>query len=547
MNKITKNRKYFQDRFSALKSERESWKNTWIDLRDYILPEAARFFGKTDTNKGDRKQDVLDGTAIRANHILAVGLQSGLTSPSRSWFRLSLENEAIAEQYQVKVWLDDCEKAMRSVFQRSNLYDVLYNTYAELGAFGTFAFIILEDEKYVLRFVPCTIGEFCIGLNSANRVNAFYRDFTMTAAQMVEAFGIEACSTAVKEAYARNSRDTWFEVVHAIEENIDRDDTKVDNNNFPFVSVYYESGNEEKEFLKKEGFLEFPVIAPRWQVYGKNIYGTSPARDCLGHIKMLQEMQKKTLEAVEKQINPPMVASSEVYGENILPGGVTYVDFSQQGQFAPAYQITPDWTGMQNKILDIRQDVKQMFYNDLFFMIASAGKSMTATEVMERQEEKLTMLSPVVERLQTELLNPLIERTFNIMMRNGLIPMPPEEIQGETIKVKYISLLAQAQEYLRDVNGIRDLMGFAGNVVSVFPEIVDKFNTDEVIKQYAGAIGVDPNILRSDEEVAQIRQARAEAQANAQRAESFNQSAMAARTLSQAKLDKTNVLQELIG
>jgi len=546
------NRKHLETRLSTLKTERASWDTLWKDSRDFILPEVGRW-GIGETNKGSYKHgNIINGTATRSLHVLATGMQSGLTSPSKIWFRLSTEDEDMAEIDEVKQYLSECEKIMRSVFQRSNLYESTYSIYTELGGFGNAACAIVQDSKTVIRCVPFTIGEYYLALGADNRVNTVYREFTMTASQLVEAFGIDKVSTSAKNSYENDSSDAVFNVVHTVQPNIWQDEDKADNKNMPYLSVYYEPGCTEigKEYLSISGFEEFPVLTPRWQILGKNTYGVSPTRDAIGSVKMLQRMESKTLEALDKQVNPPMVAPASMKahgGATLLPGGITYIDPTDgSGQFVPAYTINPDWAGMQNKIGLVQQEIQQFYYNDLFFMIASAGKDMTATEVLKRQEEKIIMLSPVVERLQNELLNPLIDRTFRILGDMGLLPPAPEVLQGQNLKIKYVSLLAQAQEYLKDINGIRDVAAFAGNLIAVFPEVGDRFDSDEAVKQYANSVGADPDILRTDKEVEEIRTARAERQAKQDQAAEGQVQSSNAKTLSEANLSTDNALTRIM-
>ena len=151
---------------------------------------------------------------------------------------------------------------------------------------------------------------------------------------------------------------------------------------------------------------------------------------------------------------------------------------------------------------------------------------MTATEVAERHEEKLLMLGPVLERLHNELLDPLIEITFERLLKAGVLPPPPEELIGVNLEVEFVSILAQAQRAI-GANSTDRFVGNLGAMAQIKPDVLDKFDADRWVDNYADQIGVDPELIVGNEQVALIRQSRAEQQQAAAAAE---QAAKAAET-----------------
>jgi hypothetical protein len=202
-------------------------------------------------------------------------------------------------------------------------------------------------------------------------------------------------------------------------------------------------------------------------------------------------------------------------------------------------------------IQDVRGRINQAFYTDLFLMLASAPtNNMTATEVAERHEEKLLMLGPVLERLHNELLDPLIERTFGRMIETGLVPPPPEELQGVDLNVEYVSMLAQAQRAVA-TNGIDRFVGNLGAVAQFKPDVLDKFDSDKWADAYSDMLGIDPELIVPNDRVAMIRAQRAQA---AQAAQQQAQVAQAAATAKDAAAaggggaeGLTNVMQMFTG
>lgn len=536
-------------RLSELTTERSSFIRHWQDLSDYILPRQARFT-VTDRNRGDRKNSkIIDNTATLAVRTLSSGMMSGITSPARPWFQLRTADPRLNEYTPVKMWLDLVKTRMSEVFLRSNLYTTLPMTYADLGVFGTNAFAILEDDEDVIRCYPFPIGSYAIGTSYRGNVDSVYREFQMTVRQLVGQFGLAACSTSVRNQWERGNNESWIDVVHVVEPNENHDERKAASKFKRFKSCYYEKGAEGDNMLREAGFDDFPVMAPRWSLTGEDVYGHSPGMDALGDIRALQLEQRRKAQAIDKMVNPPMTAPSSLRNQraSLLPGDVTYLDTAQGQQgFAPAYEINPRINELMMDIQENQGRIRRAFFEDLFLMIANDQRSnITAREIQERHEEKLLMLGPVLERLNDELLDPLIDRTFGIMMRMGLIPPPPKELQGMDLSVEYVSVMAQAMK-LTGITGIERFMAFAGNVAQARPEVMDKIDFDQVIDEYANMVGTPPSIVLDDETVAKTRQARAEQQAQMQQAAMLQQTADTAKTLSDTQVTDENAVGAMI-
>jgi hypothetical protein len=180
-------------------------------------------------------------------------------------------------------------------------------------------------------------------------------------------------------------------------------------------------------------------------------------------------------------------------------------------------------------------------------MLANTDRrQITAREIEERHEEKLLALGPVLEQLNQDLLDPMTDIVFDIHVKQGLIPPPPQELQGIDLKVEYISIMAQAQKLL-GVSAIERFTGFAGQVAGVDPSVLDKIKTDQILDVYADTISLPPSIVRTDEEVAEIRSQRARQQQMAQQAQMEMQAAKTAKDLSQTDLSEDKALGAMLG
>lgn len=522
-------------RWGALKTERASWITHWQDITSYILPRSGRYF-VTDRNKGwKRNNAIYDSTGTKALRVLAAGMMSGMTSPSRPWFRLSVTDRKLNEFQPVKQWLNDVTELIQDIFARSNVYRVLHMMYEELGAFGTAAAMIAEDYDNVIHMHPFTVGEYAIATDWKGNVVTLYREFEKTVGEVVAEFGIDNVSTHVKSAFERGDLDRWLTIRHAVEPRKDRDPSKIDSKNMPWASYYWEAGNGDGTLLRESGYKSFRIVAPRWQAQGGDVYGNSPGMDSLGDIKQLQAQQFRKSQAIDYQANPPIQVPTSMKNREVetFPGGVSYYDATAGTQgIKNAFEVNLNLQTLLLDIQDVRTRINGAFYADLFLMIAQTDGRMTATEVAARNEEKMLMLGPVVERLSNELLDPLVEITFEILSESGLLPMPPEEMQGHDLNIEYVSILAQAQKAV-SVNGIDRYIASMGGVAQLKPEVLDTFDVDRWVNIYSDKLGVDPELIIPQDKVDALRKDRAQQAALAQKQAAVYHGSEVAKNLGQ--------------
>lgn len=542
-------RKAINQRFFNMKNESMKWRPAWREIRDYIAPTHGFFENEMpDWGKRIDHERIVNGHAMRSLNTLASGMSSGLTSPSRPWFALGTSDPDLADFQPVKEWLSIVQQRMMSVFAKSNCYQALHSFYSEIGAFGTGAFMVMPDYKTVVRFRNFTIGEYSLGQDNDSRIDSFSRQYWMTVGNMVKEFGLANCSPAVQSAYKNNQIDNYRLVRHLIEPNDSRIEGRQDFQGKPWRSVYWEESGRSDVALRVSGFEEFPIMAPRWETRTSNdIYGRAPGWEALGDVKMLQKMEKDGLIALDKVVDPPVQVMGEVDHVNLMPGGVTRSSLTvPNAGVKAAYQVAPDFEAIQAWVDKVTGRIDKSFYADLFMMISNDDRSdVTAREIIERHEEKLQALGPVLESMESEGLSPMIDRTFGIMHRAGLLPPPPLEIQGQDLKIEYVSVLAQAQKMV-GTTAIEQTFRFAGGIVGVVPEAMDNLDADQAIRKYADMVGGPPEIIRSEDDVKALRLQRQKAQQAEQQAQAAERMVEAGKTLSQTPLGGNSALDALI-
>jgi hypothetical protein len=519
--------KQYRKRVEALRKERTLYFDYWGELAENVLFTRGRFLAKGEDKKPKRNTKQFNNTPRRSARTLASGMMAGITSPARPWFKLAASIPGMNDRAAVKEWLHDVQQIMYRVLAQSNIYNQLHSLYAELGVFATGAMGLYQDPKTLVRAKTYTIGGYMLGAGANDIIDTFAREYTKTVNQVVEEFGLGNVSNWVRDKYNRSDYEIHVPITHIVQPNKGYKEGSPFSRNMMFESCYFEDGNSSgkqkgTDFLRKAGFNEFPILCPRWDVRDEQVYSDScPAMDALGDCKGLQLGEKRYYQALDKVGNPALQgsanASSKLGGGPPHPGEFIGIEKGEEtistiyGNYAPRIDyIAENQREVENRI-------KETFYVDLFLMLANTDRrQITAREVAEKHEEKLLMLGPVLERLHNELLNPLINRLFNILQEGGYLPPPPPDLVNTEVSVEYVSVLAQAQQ-LVGLTSIERTVGFVAEITEIWPEARHKIDPMQTVDRYAQDSGVSPDVVRPDDEAIEL--AAAEAQARAQQAQ----------------------------
>lgn len=505
-------------RYQTLQTQRSNWEKHWQELADYMLPRKADITKKR--TQGDKRTELIfDGTAIHSVELLSSSLHGMLTSPSTPWFSLRYRDPALQNDDAANEWLEICLAQMYQHFNRSNFQQEIHELYYDLVVFGTAAFYVDADNQG-LRFASRHIAEICISEDAKGSVDTVYRKFDMTARAMEQRFGRE---NLPRDCLSDLENDPYKEhkVIHAV---YPRGETKGKIGKLKAVaSIYYHA--DSKHMLSESGFDEFPFMVPRFVKDSVSTYGRSPAMTALPDVKMLNKMSEVTIRAAQKQIDPPLMVPDDSFMMPIrtTPGALNFYRSGTRDRLEPLNIGANNPLGLAME-QERRNAIRQAFYVDQLLM--SNGPTMTATEVLQRNEEKMRLLGPVLGRLQSELLQPLISRSFALLLREGLLPAAPEQLQGQDIDIEYVSPLAKAQR-LTDLQAM--LRGFEVMMqVAEIAPVMDYLDSDRLVQYLVEVTGIPARVIRSDEEVAQMRRQQQEQQAAMQQqADAMMQSEMA--------------------
>ena len=530
-----------EHRLVGLKRIREPYEAEWKEIAQHAQPSRSRFLYE-DSNRAFRRSNraIYNSHGINAFRITAAGMTSGLSSPSRPWFRLTVFDEDMLDDDQTRAYLSEVEKRMYAFLAETNFYAAAKSGYAEITMFGTEAAAMVEHPKRGMVCHALTAGEYYIALGDDNTPDTLYRRCPMTVIQQVQSFGLDRVSLRVKDAYDRSDYEMATKVMHAMEPNDERDGSMTARGK-PWRSFYWdtEDGDRINGQLRLSGFDDQPFWAARWDTVGGDAYGTSPGVDALPDLRELQLWSKKTTQIINQIQNPEKVVGSTMGKLTGQPGNVVAVaSVDKDSVFAPYVPDPRALANAEQRLEALKQAVDQISFASLFLAITNMEgvQPRNIEEIASRNEEKMTQLGPAIERVNGEKLKPVVDRTFGIMSRLGMLPPAPSHLQGQALKIDFVSILTQMQRMV-GIGQTERVTSFIGNLAAAFPEAADKLNVDEAIDDYADRAGSPPKIIRSDSDVEKLRQARQQQQQMQQAAAAMpavKDGADAARLLSEA-------------
>ena len=498
--------KELKDNLSRLQSKRQNWESHWQEVADYMLPR------KSDVNRersrGDKRNvQIYDSTAVHSLELLASSLHGMLTSQANRWFQLRYKEALLNDSDEAKEWLEDAMDKMYIAFARSNFQTEIFENYHDLIAFGTSCLFIEEDQDDIIRFSARHIKEIYITEDQRGFVDTIYRKFKMTAKAAFDRFGKDQLSRDLLVKFQKTPFDD-VEMVHVVKPRNIFDPKKLDKQNMPFQSIYmeYETGH----IISIGGFREFPYVVPRYLKASNEIYGRSPGMNSLPDVKVLNKMVEVSMKAAQKQVDPPLLVPDDamILPIRTAPGSLNYYRSGSRDRIEPLNIGANNPLGL-NMEDQRRRAISRTFHVDQ--LLIQENRTMTATEVMQRNQEKMKILGPVIGRLQQELLQPLIIRVFNIMLRNKQFLPAPETLSNQEVDIEYVSPVAIAQKGSQLESIMRGLELF-GSISQIAP-VTDYIDENGLVKQIINILGLPAKMIKSDQQVEQLRADRQELQA----------------------------------
>ncbi len=518
--------------YERLYSERAPWASHWQALRDLVHPDASDF--NRQSAPGARKtEQILDGTAPWALEQLASGLHTFLTSPTDRWFNLCVKGYDYEKDHAALEWLEAVSDIIYRSYgdARSNNDSSLHEVYQSLGCFGT----AVEYQEYdmkekIVTFRPFPLASCRVKENNKGVVDTIYRDTPMTTRQINQEWPDH---TSKKIHDCKDQEKNWM-IVHAVFPRTDRLADRIDSKNKKYASVYF---CLEADYVFSEGgYDDFPYHVPRWVKRTGEIYGRSPGMTCLPDIKLLNAMERVQLKACQKIVDPPLMVPNDGFMLPIetRPGALIFYEQGLPGEGLIQPLETKGRVDVgEEKMEQKRQHVMRCFYADWITRIKKRERQ-TATEIMDDRDEMLQMMSPILGRLQSELLGPRLKRTYLLLQFHGKLPDAPPSLQGKRLDIQYVSPAAKAQIARKGLN----LRRFTEEIVPLLqinPDIADALDMDQYVQEVAMYQDIPRSVLRTPEEIAAIRSQKQQMQQMAAMAEIAQPAAAAMKDVATAK------------
>jgi len=457
----------------------------------------------------EKGQRIHDPTAVMASLEMMSGLSQNLIAPGNRFFSLRASDRKVNSKEKVKRYLSFVTDITHEQLFSSNFLLQYNSTLRALGVFGTGN--IFSEYTTFLNFKDIDIGSYLIIENSKGRVDTVMEKFSYTARQASQEWGDKAGKSVLEEMKDEKNLNKDFEFIHLVRPREKWNPRYKTSDNMPIESVYVSV--KDDVIVSEGGYNEFPYHVARWIKAPNEVWGRGQGTFGLPYIQQLQTMERAFKECANKHNNPALeVLSTFPPPVRTGPGALNWVE--ELGSIRAIQQQALGNFVVTKEALEMQQElVRKIFFNDIFVQLANLkGDRRTTVEIRERIGEGLQRLGPPIGRIQEEQLSPLIERAVFLLIRNGIIPEPPRELSGQNFEIEYVGRLALELKS-HQARGAQQWILSIAEMNELFPEAADIVNVDSATRRLGETFGVNIDDMRSEEEVAEIRQARAEQQA----------------------------------
>lgn len=497
-------------RYEALKGDKTLWEKQWQKVSDYVSPVPRNFFNVE--NKGPKKNVVvLDTTATESVIQLAHALNGSLTNPSTEWFKASINDAALAKDYEVTQWLDQVTRVINHYLQQSNFGEAMLEVYLDILMYGTAGMLIEPDDEDLISFSARNIGELVIAENSNNRIDTIFRLSRMTARQAAQKFGVDKLTKA-QQKILEDRPDTKLKILHVIMPRHDYDKTKIDKKNKPIASYWIDL--DSKELIDESGYEEHPLPVARWAKVAGDVYAYSPSMQCMNDIITLQKIEEVSLISKQLAAMPPVVFDDDSLLNEFSWSPGKRIAKRKNGAMPQALNLGQQPQLADSAANDRRDQIRRTFFADI--IMNRELKYVTAEGINQNADERERILTSVLGRLQSELLEPLVTRTFAILYRAKVFPATPQQLQDKVWRPVWTSPLARKQ-FERKADSIVKLFQTSQLIAPFFAsptgenQFVERFDPDRISAELADIFGLN-SLVKADYTLQSERQAKQQAQ-----------------------------------
>ncbi len=490
-----KRKKELEDIFNVIKPDLQ-------ELADYFSPRSVQFIAKNIRKPIVKNRKIIDSTPLIALRNFSSGMMSGATSPTNRWFKTSIANADLANDYYLKNWCARQEELTREILYSSNFYQCLPEVYKQIGIFGFSAVCLSPDFENVVNFKVLPIGSYFYAKNEKGKIDTFCRVYCDSAKNIANRF--PNCPDVISQA-AKENPMKLFEVIHFVEENKYYRLKRLSSRFSKYVSAVILA--DKNEFLSLKGYDKFPYVVFESAISSDIDYPQdSPGINALADVKQLMTMVKEYAKAVKKIVCPTYKGPASLKNKKLADVPGAYIEEDENGRgITPVYEVNPRVLELKQEKDELKQAIKEHFYNDLFAMILSTAEhTRTATEVNELKEEKMVLLSPLLEQIHSALRQ-ILRWIYDEEIKTGILKPLKEEYQDYRFDIEFVSSLAQAQK-ISNISSMERFTTFVSNIAnSIDPILKSKLNGEKIIEDYATFANISPTQIVPSDELEKIR------------------------------------------
>lgn len=477
---------------------RQPWESMWERVAELVLPLANDFGGGSPGNRRNTRQ--YDSFPMGALDKFAAAIEAGLMPRSAMWHKLATGNDDLDADQSVREFLDELNARIWKVRYAplSSFVGQSNEKRLSLGLYGT-GCMLVEAGNNGIRYQAIPLSEIYIDVSHLGVVDVVHRKFSMTARQAVQKFK-DRTPEKILEKYNAGKIHEVFEFLHCVMPRDNYEAGNLDKTGRPIVGYYVFV--DQKQIVEEEGFYEMPYIVSRYAVATRERYGRSPATQRLPDISMLNEMRRVVIDAANMTVDPPMMMHENVSEFDLVPGARNPGTVDDNGRplvQSFASRIDPGIT--REMIGDVRDQIDDGFLG-LYFRVLLENPNMTATQAMLIAQQQGQMTTPVVGRLQSEWLGPMIRRESGILHRMGRHPaMPPALLEWlsqekQPLQIDYESPLTRAARAEEGIAIMRSFESLA-SLAQVDPSVYDILDTKETARIMLEVNGVPARVMKS--------------------------------------------------
>jgi hypothetical protein len=515
--------------------KRASLESLWQEIADNFYVERADF--TTKRYLGDEfAAHLTTSYPLLVRRDLGNAFSAMLRPSDKEWFRIAADG---VEDYAGKAWMDWATKLQkRAMYEKAAQFvRATKEGDHDFAGFGqTVISVELRPDRSGLLYRCWHLRDvvWCEGFDG--QAETVHRKWRPTVYQLFETFGKEKMTQKLKD---RMEKDPHCEVEcrHiVIPARMYKGEMKVRT---PLVSIYLNV--EDNELIEETPTRTNPYVIPRWQTVSGSQYAYSAATVCaLPDARLLQAMTLTLLEAGEKAVNPPMIATQEaIRGDvSLYAGGITWVDQAYDERLGEVLRpLTIDKSGIP---LGMEMSANtQMMLRQAFFLdkldLPMRTPEMTAYEVGQRVQEYIRNALPLFEPVETDYNGGLCERTFGVLFDAGafgpITDIPPS-LSEKDIQFKFVSPLRDAIEKQKSQT-FAEASQVIAQAVSLDPGAAYIVDAKVALRDTLEGIGVPTKWTRSEEAVQKIADEDAAMQQQQQALAALQQGATVAKDLNE--------------